>query len=303
MRYRRIVLFLVFTVVFLSSCSDNKNYTDCNTSYDAFMTFLNNSTEDILLIDRFTGVPVMYNTEKKALKEKMQYDNFFAYNFDDDSTYFTAGDSMNLGFKLYKKAKGKVEKILDFDNCGVFPVTENDEKMYFIVSYYNPDMSIDDSTIMSIDKETLEKEIFSETVNGMVSDAAIAGDKLFYTVYNIEKDVFEFYSLDLESSDITYIKNLENAEVYSQGEEVYIVEDGHLISQGKKFLHKTDNFFIGGKILLQYSVNSNEELIATAIDTETGESIYKGKNPIDFEIVEGELRIYRDGGIDTIKLS
>lgn len=235
-------------------------------------------------------------------------ENFFQFEFRDGGNYFTSGHSIHNGFKIFSLFQNKrdvVHALSGIEHEAIFPFARMDEDKYFFVKYYydeNGDEIQDSRRIMAWRDNKL---VEYENITGLFSYGVVLENKLYYTVYNQSKDVFDLYYLDVNnfnSKGILVEKDLESGQIYLYNNKLN-KSDNHMIYSDDDEYKKMDlNYFDDNEdIIIQIQEIGVEIPALFVIDARTKEVIGKADDVIDFKVQDGKIIVYCHGHIDIIE--
>jgi hypothetical protein len=220
------------------------------------LSFKPKTSDSILLVDRFAQKIVSYNTKKYHVDNKMDAENYMIYDFNPEYKYYTAGHSINLGFKIIV-INNSVSIIQNMkSNEGIFPLAISEKYFFFIKSTYDSDSMEINRNIVIYNKE---KNILIEYLNisGLISYGALIDSTLYFTVYIEEKNNYSLYSVSCEDpNDIPILLqiDLQGGEIFAQGNILYLTDHTNILSEKDSYVKEPINYFIKDKYLLQYRI-------------------------------------------------
>ncbi len=94
------------------------------------------SNDSIILYNRFTQSMLSYNTKSCLIEEQINIDNYFQYEFNTKSNYFTTGHSINNNFEIIEvKNKKEVSPVykLKNNNESIFPLASSNNNIIFLL--------------------------------------------------------------------------------------------------------------------------------------------------------------------------
>lgn len=265
------------------------------------------SKEGIVIYDHWNNNLVLYDTINGSVQKLYDEENTYQYEFNTSNRYYTTGNNENGDFKIIEIIDGKVKEVYKMENKedAIFPLAaDEDRNLYYFLIYRGTVGEEREIVKLSTDGDL---ELCYKT-NEKISDGAIINDKLLYSVYKEDKDTYDIYEMKTEiasekqNNSIIY-EDIEGGEIYEVNQNIFLEQNGKLYSKTKEFTKKIDNHFIEKyHILIQIDASETGELMCYITDTNNGRVIKKIKNPIDYEINDGTMKVYCQSEIEEIKL-
>ncbi|MFB9331136.1 hypothetical protein ACFFSY_34815 [Paenibacillus aurantiacus] len=304
---KKFVLLLLIVQLAIVGCSrQNDRPTSGETVNDVELPKCSDEGQCVYLVNRYSQKLLTYNPKTKSIEEQQNIPNYIYYEYNTVSPFFTVGNSITNGFSILKMDKNVVDEVVrlkDRKNEAIFPLATNNERHFFIHSYY------DDSgkeTKRAIAELIQDRTQDIPNVSGLVSDGAIVKDKLYYTVYNESSNSFELQSLlldNLQAAPHTEAENLESGNVYSLNGELLTSNNELIFNDSMQFEKKTLNYIEDElNILIQIYPNEQADLVLDVIDTASKKQIGSVSGVIDFSIDQRVVTVYCEGRIEHINI-
>ncbi len=294
MKKTALIFFLILMLLNICSCEQAKSN---NTVLQA------NGTENIIIYDKFDQQLVLYNKNNHSIESSKPVDNFFYFEFDTRSNYYTSGHSINNGFKILKKENNLVRVVYELKSKSqaIFPFATNGEKNIFMIQDDN------DKLHRKIADFNGEKLAYFDNVKGCIEKGVIIGNTLYYTVYESEKEKYTLYSVNIEniSNQPSLIEDgLESKDIYSYNDELYKSTKKEIFNDHNRFKKAELNYFDDtNNVLLQIGVDQKRALLKLDIVNTKSKNIQKTvDNVIGYDINNNILTVYCFGGIEKIDL-
>ncbi len=263
--------------------------------------------ESIVIYDHWNNNLVLYDTINGGVQKLYDEEDTYQYEFNTTNRYYTTGNNEDGNFKIIEIIDGTVKEVYKMENKedAIFPLAADQERnLYYFLIYRG--ITGEEREIVKLSTDgTLE---LCYKTKEKISDGAIIDDKLLYSVYKENKDTYDIYEIKIEAeseeqnNNIIY-EDIEGGEIYEVNNNIFLEENGKLISQTREFTKKIDNHFIEEyHLLIQIDASSEGELMCYITDTNDGHVIKSIKNPIDYQINDGIMKVYCQNGIEEIKL-
>ncbi len=265
------------------------------------------NSNEILLYDRFDQRIFTYDTTTFSVIEKNKELNYFQYEFNQPFlNIFTTGHSIKNNFKIIEIKDNNINTLYTMkENEAIFPLAyKDDNNIFFIKSYYDSENSEikDLRVICKFNLETKQLIEIEETKGLMTSDGTIHNNCLYFTTYNIDKDNFTLYKIDLFNNKLSFIlDDLKKSDIYNNGNELWLSDEEFIYSGDKKFDKKRFNYFYEGK-LIQIELNDKNSLSIYITDIQNEELEHYFDEIVDFRINDRIITIYGNQFIKEIEI-
>jgi hypothetical protein len=266
-----------------------------------------NGDNQIMLFNRFYQRMVKYDlTEKKTIWSEYR-DNLYQYEFTTENNIYTIGHSYENNFKIIDMNDHGTTTLLKLGGEeAIFPLATDNEVYYFVHCYHDKKgvEFKDKRRIAMFDMESKKlKDI--ETTGGLILYGTILGDKLYYTVYDEDNELYDLFELEYNSLTASPKKiksGINGGKVYNDGEELWIVHNEYLVSQnnGREIKAASLNYFINDAIV-QIDMSENCIVILQIIDKVTGDVKYEKDGIYDFKVMGNKMTVYGEGFIDEVE--
>jgi len=131
---KKALILILFSVSLLVACNDDLNYENRNLA-ELFKPLTQSS---ILFINPFSGRLTSYNIDTNTVDGIWFEENFFFYGYSVGHPLYTAGHSMDLGFKIIEVTENGVTTLFEVeDNQGIFPLAYCENTFHFILAEYD----------------------------------------------------------------------------------------------------------------------------------------------------------------------
>lgn len=274
----------------------------CNQSLTDLSKYppIHNSDEKYLY-NRFNQKILVYNTNLNTVVKEITENNFFQYEFPQQTDIYISGHSFDNDFEVLKITDKKIQSLLKLKkNEGVFPVANNENYHIMIRSFYDSNnIEIENLRILcGFDSEN--HELFNyENTSGLITKGVIDTDTLYYTVYNKDIDSYSLYSLDLTDTRSTPLLNQENLisdDLLLTSQGIWISDNSNFYNNNKSFQKDILNYVHPDKDhIIQIGINQNNELILKIYNLENEKYITEVSNIVDFQTTSDSITIYGNG--------
>lgn len=293
-----ILIMILIAMITLTSCTNAGNVS-------------NGSSENtIILYHHYEQKLFSYDTNKKEIVMMDKTPNVFQFNFANDSTIFTSGDSVKNEYSLLQLSNNKVIELLKLGKKeALFPLASNENTYFFIHTFYNEDgeEKLDQREILKMDEPTknISTDILHQATGYNFTHGVCIGDMLYFSSYNSEKDDYSVYSINYKqtNAELELVKeNVECPELYEYNGDL-VMSDKKNIYIGASVLKKGAVNYIYNNTLLDISVNSDNDLELSLIDIVNNEIYYSMKKNVGFVYnSDNTMEIYGEGVQDEITI-
>lgn len=261
--------------------------------------------ENVILYDHWNNNLVRYDTNNGNIQKLYDEENTYQYEFNTSKRYYTTGNSENGNFKILEIVEGEVKEVyqMEQEEDAIFPLAaDEDRNLYYFLIYRG--FLGEEREIVKMSTEG-KLELCYKT-NEKISDGAIVDNKLLYSVYKENTDTYDIYEMKIdgesgEKNNLVY-EDVEGGELYKVNQSIYLEQNGKLHSNEKEFTKRIDNHFIEKyNILIQMDASKEGELICYITDIKEGTVKKKIKNPIDYKMEDGMIKVYCQNKTEEIK--
>lgn len=295
------VLGLLFCLILLLLLYPNIIKAATNNKKDDFKELKCENKNEILLYNRFEQKLMVYDTKKKEVAKTISEDNLFQYDFSPKSSIYTSGNSLENKFLVLDISKNDISILLDLnENEGIFPFAQNEDSNFYLHTYYDQSgVEREQRKICSIIDGKI-KEI--EGPKGLISKGALFKNKLFFSVYNEEKNLYNIYTLNLDDDKINCVKYDiadDNMLVTSAG--VAFVENGFFDLNGSKIKKLEFNYgYEENDYIFQEGIGNDGKFFLSIIYAKSLKEVQHIENIIDFVLTEDQVVVYGEGFLKKI---
>lgn len=290
------LMILLITIISLTSCTTVGNVSR------------KTSDNTLILYHHYEQKLFSYDTNKKAVIEMDKTPNLFQFNFANNSTIFTSGDSINNEYSLIQLSNNKITELLKLgENEALFPLASDEDIYFFIHTYYNKqgNEKLDQRELLKIVEPTksVNMEVINQATGYHFTHGVCIGDTLFFSSYNPAKDDYSVYSIQYKqpNAKLELVKeSLESPELYNYNG-LLVTSDKHNIYIEEKAFNKSSVNYLYNNTVLGISVNSDSDLELSLIDISNNETYYSMKKNVGFVYnANGTMTIYGEGVQDEI---
>lgn len=274
---KKLKLSLIIITIFIL-CSCNSKNTNQNIEY-----FYNPYVQKIIEYNSQSHQVSLWNTTL----------NQFQYSVDNESLYVD-GNSVSNEFKLISFKDNIEKEIIKFNKGeGVFPIGLDENKMYFIHSYYkeNGKEEYNKRTLAVLDLKTKKIEDFKHT-RGLIDYGAVNKNTIYYSTYNDEKDEYSLMKISnkgIEEKPQMVMNSIKNGQLLIHNDELYYAKDDKLVSDKREYNKEAVDFFCNNS-LIQFYINSDNKLSVKITNT-LDNSVKTEENIIGIRIDNNILNI------------
>lgn len=263
---------------------------------------------EILLYNYYNQQFVTYDSEKKQVVSCNSINNYFQYCFNVESDIYTSGHSLCGQYKILEQDGNEIKelyKLEDSQNGKIYPCGADKERnLYYFIEYFDKEET-ERKVVQYRDGELYE---FTNT-SGYIMPGMLLQDTLYYTLWNVEREEYDIYMLNINNYDCEpqlYKEGVENCDLFYCNSNIYAMSNSkiyNLDSEDENYDRCDYNYFDSiNNILIQISPNTQTGLNLFVTDLKTGEREVAATQPVSYEVKEGELVIYCEGEIVNYKL-
>lgn len=268
------------------------------------------SEGEILLYDSYKSRIITYDTNTKKSGEYNDTGNFVQYGFKTNTktNLYTAGHSFLNDFSIVELKDNIISEVYKMPkNEGIFPVAIDGDNIIFQHCFYRKNgAEIEEKRTLSI----LDKSAGTLTdfinVSGLSGGGVFYQDKLYYTVYNGELEVYDLYEIDyknIESTPVLVKSELKSGEIIASDDKFFISDRKYIYSNDHKFNKGISNFVDKDtNNLMQLILQNGGYLSLVITDLDTNKRYITVDNAVDFRINGNTVTVYCEGEIKTVEL-
>ncbi|MHB8061433.1 MAG: hypothetical protein ACYDG2_02180 [Ruminiclostridium sp.] len=294
---RRISIFILCIFIYiLTACSANNSLSEQSNEEDDIGKLLSSTSESRIIYNRYYQKMVLYNIKNNYIEKQSKSQNYFQYEFNTDSKYFTSGNSITNCFEILYVDGLTIKpiiKLADEKNQSIFPLTTDNEHKLFINVFYNKNGNEVDRKIVSLVNNSKLNEY--KNTSGLISTGVILLNNLYYTIYNEKSMTYSLYKLDLSNytNSPEFIEdNLSKPELYIHNKKIYKSDKNRIFCENDYFDKAPLNYFYDDyNILLQINSYGKGVIGLNVINTNTKEIIHSVENIIDYSIENGIVKV------------
>ena len=305
------VRFLLLTVtlavagaLLLSGCQGDAPATDRPVTGTGTIPALA-TPDSIYLINPFTQQLVVYDRGSHQVIASSQTPNHFYYTFSPPTSLYTAGHSFDNGFTLLEISDRNVSILTTAgEHDGLFPLATFGESVFLNKVTYDSNGAQISNTIVVRDGDGGLRSYFD--VDGVITYGAIAGDRLYYSVYDDSTELYQVYSLavgDFSSKPRLERSGLKIGRIYAHHDQI-IFPDDTTVQDGDNVFPCTDlcYFYDDPDLFIRVAVDENGDLALTVYGGTSGILLGQAASLVGFTVNDAEVIAYCAGAEVSISV-
>ena len=301
------IVLIMITILVSSGCNEKKQEHKVHTEEKTKMEYCSTvkvKEQEEVMYDVYNERLGSYDIASNKYQYFYETDGVFAYKTAGSFEMYAVGSSNYNYFSILKRNKKGIEKVMDIDlKDSVTPCDKYKGEYYFLLEKDSLQTNrLDRSIVKYNEKENTLEEVFG-VKNKYLMPGIFVSDKMYYTIYQKEKDCYELYALDMHTNKSKKVRdNLQSDGIYNY-EDTILVRNKDKIEDLKgnvyfKFRNTTTSidYIKERNEFIQVYPNENEDLQYDVWNLKKKKMVLTNTYYLGHSVVNGKLRIYTEDG-------
>ena len=309
MKNRKIfaIVLILMTIMVSSGCNEKKQADNNDTTEEKKVEYcdtLEVKEQGEVMYDVYNERLGCYDISSNEYEFFYETEGVFVYKIVGGFETYTVGSSRYNYFSILNRTENGIEKVMDIDvKDSLTPCDKYKGEYYFLLEKDSLQTShLDRSIVKYNEKENVLEEVFG-IKNEFLMPCIFASDKMYYTIYQKEKDYFELYEFDMDTKKSKKVRdNLQSNYIYSYEDTILILNEdkiegleGNLYFQFRNTGISID-YIKERKEFIQVYSNENGDLQCDVWNLEKKEMVMTKSGYLGHSVVNEKLRIYTQDG-------
>lgn len=290
-----------------SGCNEKRQTENEDTTEKTKMEYCDTvevkETEEIMY-DMYNERLGCYDVSTNKYQFFYQKDGVFAYKTAGGFDMYTVGSSSYNYFSILKRTENGIEKVMDLNvKDSLTPCAEYKGEYYFLLEKDSLQTNhLDRSIVKYNEKENVLEEVFS-IKNEFLMPCIFVSDKMYYTIYQKQKDYFELYEFDMDTKKSKKLRdNLQSEDIYSYEDTILVLNEDKIEDlEGNVYFKFRDNGFSidyikERKEFIQVYPTQNNDLQCDVWNLQKKKMVMTISGYLGHGVVNEKLRIYTQDG-------